>query len=298
MSIKVSPVDFENAIQLYVSGESAENAGKRFHVSPSRLVAVLKERGLFRSVEERRAIGAPKWGMAQQIKLPIEEIIERYVSGETEQSLARAYGVDRGTISKRLKDAGIQRRTMSQAGTIKNANLTPEQRSQYANAAHEAVRGRKHSLDEKIQRAQTRQSKQLGVSDTEKLLREWIKQRGIDIIPQMAVGPYNVDIGTDTVAVEIFGGSWHGTGIHRERAPERCRYLLDRGFNLIIIWTDARKWPLSEASADYVASFIQLTCSDPSIRGQYRVIWGDGKEVPLSRLNIDNLSVIPSRRTS
>ena len=297
MTTKASTTNLENAIQAYIAGESSQNASKKFHISEQRLTAELRKRGLFRTDEERRAIQGAKLS-ARHTPLSTEEIAQRYISGESEKALADSYNVSRNVITRHLRIAGVERRTMSQANIIRASNMTPEQRSQAAKAAHDAVRGRKHSLDEKIQRAQTRQEKQLGISPTELLLKEWLKQRGIDIIPQMAVGPYNVDLGTDTVAVEIFGGSWHGTGRHRERSPERCRYLLDRGFNLIIIWTDELRWPLSPKAADYIASFIQLTSCDPTIKSQYRVIWGDGKEVPPESLNIDNLSIIPSRRAA
>jgi very-short-patch-repair endonuclease len=278
MPAKASAVDLDNAILAYISGESSQDASKKFHTSESRLTRTKLS--------------------INHIPLSTEEIANRYSSGESEKALAEAYNVSRCVIARHLKMASVERRTTSQANVIRAAGMTPEQRKLAAMAAHEAARGRQQSLNEKIQRAETRQTRQRGVSPSEMLLREWLMQRGIDTIPQMAVGPYNVDIGTDTIAVEIFGGSWHGSGKHRETAPERCRYLLDRGFNLIIIWTDSSRWPLSPVTADYVASFIQLTSSNPPIRGQYRVIWGDGKEVPSCCLNIDNLSIKPSRRAA
>ena len=121
-------------------------------------------------------------------------------------------------------------------------------------------------------------------------------ERGLDVIPQKAIGPYNVDLASGTVAVEVFGGGWHGYGRHRRRAPERLRYILDEGWNLMVIWIIARRRaPLHAAAADYVASFVELASGDPSIRGQHRVVWGDGQEVASVGFNIDDLSAIPPR---
>lgn len=229
-----------------------------------------------------------------------DDLVRRYLSGESENALSRRYGVSRTVITRILRETETPRRGQTEANRILQASRTPEQRRAYTTAAHIARRGNKDPIERREQRAATRERRQLGVSPAEMLLCKWLQERGITMTPQKAIGPYNVDLGTDTIAVEIFGGGWHAYGRHRTRAPERYRYLLDRGINIVIIWVgDGRRMPqLLPATADYIATFYQLASNNPAVRGEYRVIWGDGKMMPASRVNLDNLSDIPSRRAA
>ena len=208
--------------------------------------------------------------------LPDEEICQRYILGETEYSLAQAFGVSRQCIKLRLKKSGIQRRTPSEARRLTVQSSTPEQRSAQAKAAHDAVRGMTRSFEQKCKNAQTRQEKQLGVSPAEQLLQRWLVDRGIDSTAQYALGPYNIDLAFDHIAVEVYGGGWHGNGRHLARAAERRYYIASQGWSLIIIWLDTRKWPLSPACADYIVAFSQQHHTPTT-----KVIHGKGKEFPV-----------------
>lgn len=50
-----------------------------------------------------------------RIKLPIQEIIERYKQGESQASLARSFGVNRRTIKRRLDSENIYIRSDGEA---------------------------------------------------------------------------------------------------------------------------------------------------------------------------------------
>src|ERR1035437_4363050 len=113
---------------------------------------------------------------------------------------------------------------------------------------------------------------------------------------QKAIGAYNTDLFIDPISVELFGGSWHSTNSRSsQHFSDRLRYMLDQGWNQVIIWVDTLKWPMSEVVADYVVAFLEQSRSDPTFRRQYRVIFGDGKVVPVAELDINNLTSIPSR---
>lgn len=279
MPAKASSLNLENAILTYISGESAENASRLFHIGERRLVAELRERGLFRNIKESRALSGVKTGLAQMKALPTEEIAQRYLTGDSEQTLAVSYGVSRRAIAKRLKIAGIQRRTASEANSVMARRMTDQQRLDRAQSAHNAVRGTKRSFEELCKRALIRQKRQTHVSPHEKRIIQWLHDAGLSPIGQMAIGPYNADITVGSVVVEVFGGSWHAYGSHVARAGKRLDYFLNQGWNLIFIWVDTSKWPLTINAAHYIVTFYQLTSLDPSIRGQYRVIRGDGQEM-------------------
>ena len=106
-----------------------------------------------------------------------------------------------------------------------------------------------------------------------------LSERGLDVTPQRAIGPYNLDIAVNAplIAVEIYGGKWHSTGTHRIRHFERCKYLLDLGWNVVIVWVDGLRYPLDIGADNYIVAFVEQLRRAPTVRGQYRVILGNGR---------------------
>ena len=51
--------------------------------------------------------------MPQKIELPVDEIAEKYKSGATEKVLAKEYGVNIMTISRRLYETGAKKRKVT-----------------------------------------------------------------------------------------------------------------------------------------------------------------------------------------
>lgn len=230
--------------------------------------------------------------------LDAADLVRRYLTGESELALAQTFGVARGTIRSRLIKAGVAPRGMQAAQSLAHARRTPEQNAAWTVAAHAAVRGRPVPFEAKCRNALTRQHRRIYGSPAETLLIEWLGQRGNHVVvPQQAIGPYNADIALGPVAVEIFGGGWHSYGRHKARSTERYRYILDQGFAVVIIWVNRRAGhPLTSVAADSVAAFAQLASLDPTVRGQYRVIWGDGCDVTAFCPDLDHLAVIPPIR--
>ena len=303
MPAPTSPANVENAVRDYVSGESCEVVAARHRISTGRLRSSLRERGLWRNAAARNALKSTHLRTTALAKntLPSAEIVARYLAGESVNALANAYGVSRGStgpIEVRLKAAGVTLRGPAAARQIMAAERTPEQNRANIQAAQAAIRGTHRSVETKSKAAATRELRQTHISDHERALAAELTSHGVIVTPQKAVGPYNVDLATGTVAVEVFGGGWHAYGLHRKRASERLRYILDQGWNLVIIWTSAERWQLTSAASEYIIAFSKLTSSDPAIQGQYRVIWGDGQEVRPADLKFDDLSVKPSRRRS
>lgn len=74
-------------------------------------------------------------------ELPIVEIAQRYLRGESELSLSKAFGVNRLSITRRLIEVGIARRNQSAAMLVRMSKMTPAQRKAQAVAAQDALRG-------------------------------------------------------------------------------------------------------------------------------------------------------------
>jgi len=135
------------------------------------------------------------------------------------------------------------------------------------------------SLGKSCRRAVSRQERLVGLSHTDHFLSDWLKERGLPATLLQAVGPYNVDVATGSVAVECYGGAWHNSGRAAARWPQRVRYLLDAGWHVLVIWIEPSYYPLTVEAVDYVVALAQLAGSDPSAVRQYRVIRGTGKVV-------------------
>jgi very-short-patch-repair endonuclease len=223
----------------------------------------------------------------------MDDLVRRYTGGESEQALAKSFGVDRGTIRARLLKAGVQRRGSSESAYLRMAHLSPEERARNADAAHDAVRGTTWTDERLALKAQTieRQGADwAGASPAERVLADMLRGAGLTVINQKAAGPYNVDVATGSVAVEILGGSWHRSKHH----GERLRYLLDAGWDVIYIWVIDGSCPLTAGAAEYVIAHCQFRDRHPAAPRCYRVIRGSGEFVAEGSADRDDIpDIIP-----
>lgn len=291
MPAKAPSSDFDNAIKAYIAGESCEAAAARYHIGERRLSTALKARGLFRSRKVQYSQAAPKISATRMahLNLPSQEIAEQYLAGESENALAKAYGVSRRAITVRLSQQGITRRTQTEANRLLAEQTPIEEHHRRIKIAQIATCGRKQTMAHRRKIAQTRQQRKTNMSPTEVLLADWLRARGLSPIPQQAVGPYNVDLGLHPVAVEILGGSWHASkSIH----TKRTRYILDQGWHMVFIWTHIRRSPIQESVADYIVSAVNVLCRDPTAIRQYRVIRGDGQELARCKTDVEHITLV------
>jgi hypothetical protein len=299
---KASDADLEHAVQDYAAGESVEVLSRRYHLGGKRLTEVLKARGVMRDTKAHRVLAGRKLSATVRARtgLPDAEVVARYLAGESENGLARAYGTARTVIRARLLSAGVTPRAPREANRLLAAALTPEEQRQRLAAAHAAARGRPLPRAVQVARAQTTErlarEGQRARSAGEQLLQDWLAARGVPTVPQRAVGIYNVDLAAGAVAIELYGGTWHTTGRHAARAPERARYLFDQGWHLVIVWSDLRRGPLTEGAADYIRAFVEETRREPTAARQYRVLWGTGEEVARGGADADEVAAVVPRR--
>lgn len=204
-----------------------------------------------------------------------DDIARRYLAGESEKALAEALGVSRTPVRRFLLDRGLATRGRSDAMRARMASLSASERIDLTAAAHATVRGRKASEAELAKRALTREGRlSKNVSTAERSLMSMLRSRGISGITfQKAIGKYNADLATGSVAVEILGGSWHRSKKH----GERLRYLLNAGWDVIFVWVDGIHYPLRPEAAEYIVAHLQFRQANPSARRCYRVIRGTGE---------------------
>jgi len=213
----------------------------------------------------------------------IDDISRRYLSGETLNHIAESLGCTRNPVIRRLRFAGVPLRSGSEVRINMWRGITSEEdRAHIVSAAHDAVRGKRHSIEHREKRAKTREKRKIGIGRGETILASALRLSGLEVTQQKAIGPYNVDIAIHhgALAVEIFGGNWHSSGSHAARFRKRCDYLLNHGWLPVIIWV-TKNFPLERPAVDYLISLSKIASRDKSLRRQERVLRGDGYDSSL-----------------
>ena len=222
----------------------------------------------------------------------LDYLVERYERGESVKAIATDLGMTRANLTRFLRMNGVKLRDSAEANRVMAARRTPEENARNAEAAHAAVRGTRQTAEHRARIAQAKHGMPSG-SALEMLYAEWLSD--LQPVHQFAVGPYNCDLMIEPVAVEINGGHWHAHGHHAARAQSRAQYILDQGYNIVFVWVTSRTGGARVESADYIRSFVQQTRLDPALRGQYRMVWGDGQVTTAGGTNVYELSRVPPR---
>src|SRR5690606_33072236 len=193
-----------------------------------------------------------------------------------------------------MKRNGYPSLSRGEAMKRRLARMTPAERAALASSAHNAVRGMTRTDDDLRRRAIGKQRTAAHATDEERALAAHLQTRGVATIAQQAIGKYNLDIGAEPVAVELFGGNWHAHGRHLARLPQRVVDIADAGWNLLIVWcTQGRTLDVGPVAEDVVA-YLERSRRDPTFQRQYRVIWGDGQLYSAGCVDDDDLALVPT----
>lgn len=161
------------------------------------------------------------------------------------------------------------------------------------NAAHNAIKGTKRTIHDLERRAIGKERKPPALSRWEALFRNWLVSQNIPFTISKAVGKYNLDFAVgDSIAVELFGGAFHSTGRAAARLHERMEYLINRGWNVYIIWCLSKETTIFPRCFDDFVTFMEQVGGNKASMGQYRVIWSDGDFISCGGRESDYLSRI------
>lgn len=115
------PLPIEEIIYDYESGMNLTQIGKKFGVSQGTIKRRLIGAGVYQhnrvirrmieATSEATRVQKIKDRERKMINLPLEQVISDYQSGMSPVELAEKYGVSYGTITKRLKEAGVRKIT-------------------------------------------------------------------------------------------------------------------------------------------------------------------------------------------
>lgn len=222
----------------------------------------------------------------------IDNIIKSYLNGVSVNQLSKENGVSRSVIDRVLKSNNIQLRNQSQAEKIKWDNMSETQRKRQYQKAHKATIGRVIPTSEKIKRAKSAQINAFKSGLLEEEIINSLKNIGYSPTHQRAFGIYNIDISVNgfPIAIEV-QCSGHNL-LRTKKYIKRAEYICRSEFLLYII-IDQSKNPLDLFGITYkVVSYLQRLSWDKSIIGKYAMIGRDGKPLPVSCYNFNNLTRI------
>ena len=264
-------------VQRYLSGISINKLAQELSVSSKAVTNCLRRAGI-----ALRAKPSPD--------LPV--VVSLYRSGMSENKIAEHFSVSRGCIRNRLIKAGITPRTQSEAESLKWSQMTAEQRASQVLAANKAARGRVHSEKERIQRAQSIYGRQLRISDMEQRVAQVLRAHGLAVEQQFPVHACNVDIAIHPgpIAVEIHGGGWHSTALHRRLMAQKREQLFSRGWALIEVWVD-RRYSFADTTDELIALLDQLGRL-PSVSGEHWVVLGNRNQPIALRADSDDIPAV------
>lgn len=271
-------VDIDDLRRLYARFESIEKVAERVPISQGTVHRRLRDAGVnFTSTIP-----------GKRIKLPEREVVERYVGGRSENSLATEYGVSRTVIKRILSEHGVDRRGNAEANRRMMAERTTEENKRNTAAANGAMRAKPQSHWDRIGResALTKQRTLSKVGEGEWRVAAALASVGITPILQKAVGEYNVDIAAGSVAVEVHNSAAHPHTTARERIVD----LLDLGW--FVLYVKICYTGLKPAALDKVISFAKLAARHPSARRQYRMVRGDGQLIAVGQLDPVNEALV------
>jgi hypothetical protein len=97
--------------------------------------------------------------------------------------------------------------------------------------------------------------------------------------------------------VKRLGGGWHWHGRHLRRLAARVDHLFDAAFHVLVVQQSAEH-PITSATADYVAAYVQEARRNPTRWREYRVIRGAGETIAHARSDRDDRPLVPAFRVT
>lgn len=251
MSRKISSERIQYAKSLVESGSTITDAAKQIDCSPD--VLSLKLRAL--GVDTARYRSGRGLHAFNRKKLNGPEIIRRYLSGESVLALAKSFGVNRSTITTRLKEANVSIRNGSQANVIRFARMSFDDRRALSKSARDA-----HMAN--IMANSAHYSRGPGEFEIATALREL----GYDVRTQSPLDNGTVDIAIGNVAVEIKMCSGGSYGFSRKRVKQI------RNANMIPLFVGFNHIDCISERLEEIVALIDFACRHPAPLGKHWVI--------------------------
>lgn len=215
----------------------------------------------------------------KRLDVNTDDLVARYIAGESEKSLSQRYGIARTAIRPRLEAAGVTRRNRSASMYLRMAQTGPDERKRLALAANVARRGSNDTMDTLLLRSATADRTLHKMRNGEIELACLLSGRGMFADLQAACGQYNIDLAFPPVAVEVHWSTNHPLKSAHQR--KRVEDLADLGWRTLYVWRNPGRTESGYASlaVDEIVAHVERAQSDPSSVRECRVIRSTGEDV-------------------
>lgn len=282
MACKIANSVIDYCINAINNGRTLTSLQKEVGVSADCLSRRIRERG----VEIPRPKRTPDRTIVDH-----ELIKSMYESGKSELAISREFCCSRQVIKRSLAMQHVERRTASEANTLRYAETTEEYRRNLTKVAHDTVRGTTYTTAEKIARAMSREQtgnySHFGPGEAD--IASLLDNLGIVYTRQKAIDIYNVDFAFASVAVELTCGTTKYRG-HSAREAQRIKKLLECGYKVVAI--EASDTTCLCACLDNLIPYLEQARCLPAISSQYWMIRCYSKDYAIVRNNRGQFSRI------
>lgn len=223
--------------------------------------------------------------------LDTDYIIREYASGVGVGGIADKLGVSPRPIERVIRENGVVLRGRGAQQQARMDKATPAEKRALVRNANIAARGSVRTFATKCKLAKSLAGRVdvHHVSALEDAFAEMLDDANVTCTRQVACGPYLCDFVIDSIAVEIWGGNYHFSGLHIARAPERFKYILDTMKAAIIITVNNTN-PLTPRLIKALVANIDELSRHPTLSGEYRMLWSNGDYVTGNCLDGDNFT--------
>ena len=227
-----------------------------------------------------------------QRRLQYEKIKCLHKERNNPSQIAKKLGVQPEFVLRCFEELKIRAPTPSESNKLRMSKLTPEQRKNLTKKAHAARRRGIKSDRELFSKAVSKQRTGAYIGAREVEVTKQLRARHLRCTPQFAWKRYNIDLMIDEhLAVEIHIGG------HPANASSALRKICDlrsSGISVLYLWFTSKSSNLSKLAIEEIVTFHQLTRSNPTPLGQYRVIRSNGDIDAISEAKLNQFAKIVS----
>ena len=200
-----------------------------------------------------------------------DDIVRRYLAGESVNKLADRFGVSRQVIYCRLRHANVHIRNRSESMFTRMEQTSPEERKRLTEAANKAKRGKANTPEMLAKRARA-QKRFIGKFEQEFI--DALDNAKIPVFPQEPFLSYNLDIGCGNVAMEIHTQT---AGPLTAKFIKKLVECVHSGKNMVYVWISPRNPVVLDACYENVVALIKSVRANPPATAQYWVIRSTGE---------------------
>lgn len=223
---------------------------------------------------------------APRLDLDVDQLVREYEGGASVTLLSQRHGASDAAVRRALRRGGVTLRTRAEAQVLRAAQEDTEAKVARYAASGRALRGRPLAQEVLVGRAQRKEVSQSLVGRHEAELAAAFAEAGLQVRPQLAVGPYNLDVAVgDHLDIEIHTSRHSPHLIDRGAIQQRVDYLAEQGWRVVYLWCPDGFTVEDTQQAVSLAKI--LSAAPPDIR-QHLVVRCHGQHATLGRPKANN----------